>query len=114
MKSLAQAEMDAKEIVNKWAVGATAVSWVPFSALVLGGADTLMIKSVATAFDVTGYDVQKVGAAVAASVSGRWLAETLSFIPGPGWIVKAMIAGGITKGMGEGVIAYFRGQSSLK
>lgn len=114
MKTLTQAEKEAKDIVNSWSVGATAVSWVPFSALVLGGADTLMITSVAAAFEVTGYDPQKVGAAVAASISGRWLAETLSFIPGPEWIVKAMIAGGITKGMGEGVIAYFRGQSSLK
>lgn len=114
MKSLIQAEKEAKEIVNNWSIGATAVSWVPFSAIVLGGADALMIKGVAAAFEVTGYDPQKVGATVAASISGRWLAETLSFIPGPGWIVKAIIAGGVTKGMGEGVIAYFRGQWPLK
>jgi uncharacterized protein (DUF697 family) len=114
MKTLLQAEKEAREIVNKWAAGATAVSWVPFSAIVLSGADVVMVSSVAAAFEVEGYNVQKVIATAAAGTTGRWLAESLSFIPGPGWIAKAIIAGSITKGMGEGVIAYFRGESALK
>ena len=114
MKTLSQAETEAREIVNKWAAGATAVSWVPFSSIVLSGADVVMVAKVASAFQVEGYNVEKVIATAAAGTAGRWLAEGLSFIPGPGWIAKAIIAGSITKGMGEAVIVYFRGESALK
>lgn len=114
MKTLAQAENEARDIVNAWVAGATAVSWVPFSNIVLGGADVVMVKSVALAFEVEGYSLQQVMATVAAGTTGRWLSQALSFIPGPGWIAKAIIAGGITKAMGEAVIKYFRGESALK
>jgi uncharacterized protein (DUF697 family) len=113
MKTLRQAEQEAKDIVNKWAAGATAVSWVPFSSIVLTGADVMMVARVAAAFEVEGYSVEKATATAAASTGGRWLAEACSFVPGPGWFVKAIIAGGVTKAMGEAVIAYFRKESPL-
>lgn len=34
-------------------------------------------------------------------------AETLSLIPGPGWVLKGAIAGGVIKALGEGVIRFF-------
>jgi uncharacterized protein (DUF697 family) len=114
LKTLQQAEREAKEIVRKWSTGVMAVSWVPFSSIVLTGADVMMVARVAAAFEVEGYSLEKATATAAASTGGRWLAEACSFVPGPGWIVKAIIAGGVTKAMGEAVIAYFCNESRLK
>jgi uncharacterized protein (DUF697 family) len=110
---LAQAEVRAREAVNRWMAGAAAVSWVPGSTLVIGAADFAMIRAVAKAFEVEEYDMEAVVGAVGASATGKLLAESLSFIPVAGWIAKAAIAGGITKAMGEAVIAYMRERSPL-
>lgn len=113
-KSKQEAEVQAREIVDKWAVGATAMSWIPGSSFVLGIADFAMVRSVAHAFEVKDFNEEAVFASVGAGATGRTLAELLSFIPGPGWIAKAVIAGGITKGLGEGVIAYMKDRSPLR
>jgi uncharacterized protein (DUF697 family) len=114
MSPKALAEMQAREIVNKWTIVAGTFSWVPGSTLVLGAADIKMVNDVAVAFGVQGVAAESVFAAVGASMTGKGLVEALSFFPGPGWIAKGLIASGITKATGEAVISYFRARSPLE
>lgn len=113
MAKLNDAEKKARSIVNKWSAGATAVGWVPGSMLALGAADFAMIQQVAETFEVKKYSTEQVVAMVSASFGGKLLVEGLSFIPGPGWLLKAAVAGGVTKSMGEATIKYFRERSPL-
>lgn len=114
MSAKADAELQAREIVNRWTLIAGGFSWVPGSTFVLGAADIKMVNDVAKAFDVYGVAAESVFAAVGASMAGKGLVEVLSFIPGPGWIAKGIIATGITKATGEAVISYFRAKSPLE
>lgn len=112
-QTLRAAEEQARAVVNKWALAAGAVSWIPGSSLALGAADYGMIRSVAQAFAVTSYSAEAVVGIMAASGTGLMASEALSFIPIAGWAVKAVVSGGIMKGMGEAVIRYFRERSPL-
>jgi len=112
--SLTIAEAEARRIVNAWTAGAAAVGWVPGSMLVLAGMDAKVVHDVARAFDVKSYSVEEVGAAIGASVTGKIVAgELLTLFPGLGWALKSVVAAGITKGLGEALIAYFRQRSGL-
>lgn len=113
MATLQEAEKAARNAVNAWSAGATAVSWVPGSSYVLGAADYLMVKQVALAFDVEEYDTVAAIGPAAGGVLGRIAVEALSLVPVAGWLGKAIIAGTITKAIGESVIAYFRERSPL-
>lgn len=101
--------------VNAWTAGATAVGWVPGSMLALAAADLKICKEVAECFGVTHWSAEAVTAAIGASITGKIVAgEALSLIPGFGWAVKSVVAGGVTKGVGEAIIAYFREQSDYE
>lgn len=113
-RSLAAAEKEARSIVNKWALGAGAISFLPGATLLLGGADIKMIRDVAASFEVRSYNVEEISAAIAATFAGRVAADgLLSFVPVVGWAVKAGVAASVTKGAGEIVIRYFRDRSAL-
>ena len=112
-KTKSDGERQARAIVNKWVAGAAAVSWVPGSTFVLGAADYAMIRAVATAFEVMQFDHEAAVGVIACCTTGKLVAELLDFVPGFGWLVKAMIAAGITKGAGEAVIGYFAARSPL-
>ena len=118
MKTLAEAEKEARALVNKWATGQALTGWVPGSTLVLTGADLVMINQVAAVFEVNSFDskavIASIGGTATSSVAGGVIAEGLSFIPGPGWIVKGALMGGKAKAIGEGVITYFKELSPLK
>lgn len=112
VKSLSAAEAEARSIVNRWSVGAAAVGWVPGSMLALAAADVKIVKDVAAAFGVQAFHIDEVTAALGASVAGKVIAgELLSLIPVAGWAIKSGVAAGITKTMGETLIAYFRDRS---
>lgn len=111
--TLEEAEKKARVVVKNWSIAATAVSWIPGSAIVLSGADIVLIKNVADAFEVKDYNVVAAIGATGAAAGGKMLAESCSVVPIAGWIAKAVIAGSITKALGEGLIAYFKGQSPL-
>lgn len=111
--TLEEAEKKARVAVKNWTITATAVSWIPGSSIVLGGADLMLIKNVADAFEVKDYDVVTAMGATGAAAGGKMLAESCSIVPVAGWIAKAVIAGGITKALGEALITYFKGQSPL-
>lgn len=115
MPTLREAENEARKIVNAWSAGAAAVGWVPGSMLILAGADVLLVKDVAKAFGVHSYNLEEVTAAISASASGKVIAgELLSVIPVVGWAIKSGVAGGITKTVGEVLIAYMKDRSPYR
>lgn len=112
--SKADAEREARSVVNVWTAGAAAVGWVPGSMLVLAGMDAKVVHDVAKAFDVRSYSVEEVASVIGASVTGKVIAgELLTLFPGIGWAIKSVVAAGITKGLGEALISYFRDRSRL-
>lgn len=117
MKTKSQAEAEAQEIVENWVAGAVLTGWIPFSALFLAAADTIMIRQVADAFGVGVFDMDAVkahlGGLVAATVGGGVVAEVTGWIPVVGWVAKSIGMGAKAKVIGEVVIEYFREQSPL-
>jgi uncharacterized protein (DUF697 family) len=113
-RSKSDAERDARSVVNAWTAGAAAIGWVPGSMLVLAGMDAKVVHDVARAFEVPSYKVEEVAAAIGASVTGKIVAgELLTLFPGIGWLIKSAVAGAITKGLGESLIASFRDRTTL-
>jgi uncharacterized protein (DUF697 family) len=117
MSSLAEAEKQARQVVDLWSVGAIAAGWVPGSSIVLGAGDIGMVIAVGRIFGFTEIN-EKEAVAIFASLAGNrighYIADVgLSFIPGIGWAIKAGVAGGVTKAIGEGVIQYFKIRSPL-
>ncbi len=115
VRSLEQAEAEARRIVNGWTAGAAAIGWVPGSMLMLAAADVKLVNDVAKAFGVQTYSIEEVTAAVGATITGKVVAgELLSFLPGLGWAIKSAVASGVTKAMGEAVLQYFKGRSPYR
>jgi uncharacterized protein (DUF697 family) len=113
MKTLLEAEQEARKIVNAWAVGAVAVGWIPGSMLALMGVDVKLVNDVSKAFGVENYSIEELTAAIGAAVTGKVIAgETLSLFPGLGWVAKSFVAGAVTKGVGETIIRYFKARSA--
>lgn len=113
-KSLAEAEREARSLVNKWTLAAGAIGVVPGSTLFLAGADVKIIHDVAKAFEVETYTVEEVLAVIGASVAGKTAADVgLSMLPGIGWLIKGGIAAATTKAAGEIMIRYFKAKSGL-
>jgi uncharacterized protein (DUF697 family) len=80
--------------------------------LALAAGDIELCREVAECFGVDHWSAESVTAAIGASVTGKVIAgEALSFIPVFGWAIKAGVAGGITKSVGEAIIAYFKSRS---
>jgi uncharacterized protein (DUF697 family) len=110
--SLAEAELRARRRVHAWTVGAVAVGWIPGSMLALAAGDVELCREVAACFGVEHWSAESVSTAIGASLAGKVVAgEALSLIPVFGWAVKAAVAGGITKAVGEAIIAYFKARS---
>ena len=77
--------------------------------------DAKVVHDVAHAFDVKSYTVEGVAAAVSASVTGKIVAgELLSLFPGIGWALKSVVAGAVTKALGEALISYFHDRCQLR
>jgi hypothetical protein len=110
-KTLAEAEKEARRIVNAWALGAAAISWVPGSTFALAGINSKLVKDIADAFGVETYSLKEIVAAVAPAFLWTAPGEVLSFFPGLGWAVKAGIAVVVAKGTGEAIIKYFMAKS---
>lgn len=112
MKSLYQAEQEARKALNAWTAGAAAVGWVPGSMFALAAADLKIVKDIAKAFGVESYNIEEISAAVGATITGKIVAaEALSFIPVYGWAIKSGVAAAVTKTMGETMINYFKKRS---
>jgi uncharacterized protein (DUF697 family) len=113
MKTKLTAADTARTYVDRWALAATGVGWVPGSGLVLIPADLEMIREVAQCFEVEHYDLQAIAGTAAAALTGRTASEVLSVIPILGWAIKSAIAGSVTKALGEAAIAYMWHSSPL-
>jgi uncharacterized protein (DUF697 family) len=112
MCSLKEAEKKARNRVNAWTTGAVAVGWVPGSMFALAAGDVEICREVADCFEVEHWNAEALTAAIGASVTGKVIAgESLSFFPGVGWAVKSVVAGAVTKAVGEVIIQYFKSQS---
>lgn len=111
-----EAKEKAQVAVNSWAVGFASVAWIPGSHYVMGAGDIAMVVQVGSIF---GVDLDRTGAgalftSVAAPLIGSKIAHSiLDFIPGIGWVAKSVVALGVTKGVGEALIAYFKDCSTL-
>ena len=112
-QNCAEAETEARRVVNTWAVAAAGVGWIPGSMLALGALDAKLVGDVAKAYHVQSYSIESVVAAVGASVSGKLAAELLSLVPVFGWLAKSGVAASVTKALGEALIAYMRERSPL-
>jgi hypothetical protein len=117
MRTKAQAEVQARDIVENWVAGAVLTGWIPGSSFFLAAADTLMIRQVADTFGVGVFDMDAVGAhlggLVASAIGGSIASELLGAIPLVGWAAKSVGMGVKANLIGEAVIEYFRDLSPL-
>jgi uncharacterized protein (DUF697 family) len=114
MKSIVDAEKEARKSVNDWATKAATYGWIPGSQFLLADNDLKMINGVAKIFEVENYNIPQLTATIAASFASKTVTQTLlDSVPVAGWIVKSGTAAAITKGIGEVVIKYFKGKTAL-
>jgi uncharacterized protein (DUF697 family) len=114
VKTLIQAEEEARKIVNDRVAWAAGTGWIPGSTIVLAGMDVEMAQQISNTFGLPDSFVEPALAAVAASTIGKGASELLHFIPFIGIVIKAGVAGTVTKATGEGLISYFKNQSPYK
>ncbi len=117
MKTLQDADRDARRLVANWTTGAALTGWIPGSAFFLTAADTAMIHQVAGAYQVNAFDMDHLlsilSGAVGSAIAGGVIAEVVGVIPLVGWAVKSAAMAAKAKVIGDAVIRYFRERSSL-
>lgn len=116
-KSLAQADREARQIVDNWTTGAALTGWIPGSAFFLTAADTAMINQVAAAYEVEAFDMDNLlsvlGGAVASAIAGGIITEVVGLIPIVGWAIKSAAMAAKANIIGNEVINYFRDRTQL-
>lgn len=111
-----EARNKAKEAINGWSVGFASVAWIPGSHFVMAAGDIALVLQVGSIY---GIELNKQAAAqiftsVAAPLIGSKIAHTvLDFIPVLGWAAKSGVAFGVTKLVGEALIAHFEDVTTL-
>ena len=117
MRTRAQAEKQARKIVDNWVAGAVLTGWIPGSSFFLAAADTVMIRQVADAFGVGVIDMDAIaahlGGLIASAVGGSLATELLGAIPLVGWAAKSLGMAAKAQLIGEAVIEYFHDLSPL-
>lgn len=117
MKTKAQAEKEAQKIVSDWVKGALLTGWIPGSALVLTGADFMMLEQVARVFEVEAFDkdtaMKSIGTIAASGVAGGVIGEAIGVVPVFGWAIKSGMMGMKARLIGNAVIDYFKDLSRL-
>ncbi len=116
-KTLQDADREARMLVDNWTTGAALTGWIPGSSFFLTAADTAMIHQVASAYEVSAFDMENVqsilGGAVASAVAGGVISEVVGLIPVVGWAIKSAAMAAKAKVIGGEVIKYFRTHSKL-
>ena len=116
-KTLQDADREARQLVANWTTGAALTGWIPGSAFFLTAADTAMIHQVASAYEVSAFDMDHLsgtlGGVVGSAIAGGVIAEVVGIIPLVGWAVKSAGMAAKAKVIGDAVIGYFRERSSL-
>ena len=117
MKTKAHAEEAARKIVSDWVKGAVLTGWIPGSALILTGADYVMLEQVAREFEVESFDkdnaFQSIGTIAASGITGGVIGEAIGWVPVVGWAVKSGMMGMKAKMIGDATIDYFKKRSPL-
>jgi uncharacterized protein (DUF697 family) len=110
-----EAREQARKAVNKWAMGLAATAWVPGSHYVMAAGDITFVIQIGSIYKVD-LDRTSAGAlftTVAAPLIGSKVAHTvLDFVP-LGSVIKSVVAGVVTKSVGEAMIQYFEDCSPL-
>ena len=116
-KTLQDADREARQLVDNWTTGAALTGWIPGSSFFLTAADTAMIHQVASAYEISAFDMENLhsilGGAIASAVAGGVISEVVGLIPVVGWAIKSAAMAAKAKVIGEEVIKYFRGHSTL-
>ncbi len=116
-KTLQDADREARKLVANWTTGAALTGWIPGSAFFLTAADTAMIHQVASAYEVSAFDMDHLsgtlGGVVGSAIAGGVIAEVVGVIPLVGWAVKSAAMAAKAKVIGDAVIKYFRERSDL-
>lgn len=116
-KTLQDADREARMLVDNWTTGAALTGWIPGSTLFLTAADTAMIHQVASAYEVSAFDMENLqsilGGAIASAIAGGVITEAIGLIPVVGWAVKSAAMAAKAKVLGEEIIKYFREKSTL-
>jgi hypothetical protein len=116
-KTKAQAEVNSRKIVSDWVKGAVLTGWIPGSALVLTGADYVMLEQVAREFEVESFDkdnaFQSIGTIAASGMAGGVIGEAVGLVPVVGWAIKSGMMGMKAKVIGDATIDYFKQRSPL-
>ena len=116
-KSLQDADREARQLVANWTTGAALTGWIPGSAFFLTAADTAMIHQVASAYEVSAFDMDHLsgtlGGVVGSAIAGGVIAEVVGVIPLVGWAIKSAAMAAKAKVIGDAVIGYFRERSDL-
>ena len=111
-----EARIQARSVINNWAMGFAAVAWIPGSHYVMTAGDLTMVIQVGSIFgvDLTRTAAANIFTTVAAPLIGSKLAHSiLDFVPGIGWAAKSAVAVVVTRGVGEALIGYFNDCSKL-
>lgn len=116
-KTLQDADREARQLVDNWTTGAALTGWIPGSAFFLTAADTAMIHQVASAYEVSAFDMENLqsilGGAIASAIAGGVITEVIGIIPVVGWAIKSAAMAAKAKVIGGEVIKYFRERSQL-
>jgi uncharacterized protein (DUF697 family) len=116
-KTLAQADREARKIVETWTTGAALTGWIPGSSFFLTAADTAMMNQVANAYDISSFDMEHLtstlAGVIASALAGGLITEVVGLIPIIGWAIKSAAMATKAKIIGEEVIKYFRPRSPL-
>lgn len=116
-KSLQDADREARKLVANWTTLAAGTGWIPGSAVFLTGADVAMINQVASAYEVSAFDMDHLSrtltGVVGSAIAGGLIAEAVGLIPLVGWAVKSAGMAAKAKVIGDAVISYFRERSEL-
>jgi uncharacterized protein (DUF697 family) len=115
-KNKREARIAARNAVNAWSIGLSTLAVIPGSGYVMTAGDVAMVVQIAKIY---GVDIETAGAATllttfAAPLVGRTVAYgILDFIPFAGWIAKGVVSFGVSKVLGETIIAHFEDCSLL-
>ncbi len=116
-KTLQDADREARQLVDNWTTGAALTGWIPGSSFFLTAADTAMIHQVASAYQISAFDMENLhsilGGAVASAIAGGVISEVVGLIPVVGWAIKSAAMAAKAKVIGEEVIKFFRERSVL-
>ena len=116
-KTLQDADRESRQLVANWTTGAALTGWIPGSAFFLTAADTAMIHQVASAYEISAFDMDHLtgtlGGVVGSAIAGGVIAEVVGVIPLVGWAVKSAAMAAKAKVIGDAVISYFRERADL-